>query len=594
MRSFLPLSGLVSGLLFSAYAVAAPYLDKQLETRGPGPCHTPSNRACWSNGFNINTDYEVSTPPGRLRTYTWEITEHDNWTGPDGVVKEYVMLVEGQLPGPTLVADWGDTIQVTIKNRLKYNGTSIHWHGMHMRENNINDGVNGVTECPIPPDSEKTYTFRATQYGTSWYHSHFSAQYGNGVYGSIVINGPASLPYDIDLGPYPISDYYYATAEELTEQTMTTPPAPKSDNVLFNGKNINPLGPGGEYSKLTLTPGKRHRLRLINPSVEHNYQVSIVDHDMTVIATDLVPVNAFTTNNVFLGTGQRLDVTIDASKPVGNYWLNVTMYAANFCGESHNPFPAAIIHYAGAPDALPTKQGTRPADTLCMDNLNFSPVVTRQAPLDSFVPDQDNTLDVTLEVAPVVTWKVDGSSINVDWNKPVIQYVMEGNTSYQASDNLIHVDGADIWTFWVIENGSPIDHPMHIHGHDMLVLGASAKGAGPFTAADKSRLRSQNPVRRDTTMLPANGWLVVAFKTDNPGIWLFHCHIAWHVSGGLSVDFMERVDEQVGQISAAQADEFEDQCAAWNDFWADANLEKPDSGLRQRPPSGVKARRLSF
>lgn len=503
------------------------------------------------------------------------------------------MLIDGQLPGPTLEADWGDTIEVTIVNSLQFNGTSIHWHGFRMVGNNINDGVNGVTECPIPPGSQKTYTFRARQYGTTWYHSHFSAQYGNGVFGTIVINGPASLDYDIDLGAYPISDYYYETAEELTEIVMATPGAPDSGNVLFNGKNINPLGEGGEYSTLTLTPGKSHRLRLINPSVEHNYQVSIVDHDMTVIATDLVPVNASTVDNIFLGTGQRVDVVIDASEEVSNYWMNVTMFEENQCGRSKNPFPAAIIHYDGASDDLPTKKGTKPANVGCADNLSFSPVVPRSAPLDSFLADEDNTFDISFEVAPVVTWKVDGSAINVDWNRPVLQYVMEGNTSYPEANNLVHIDEEDVWTFWVVENGSPVDHPMHLHGHDMLVLGASAKNAGGFTSADKSLLQGENPTRRDTTMLPAGGWLVIAFKTDNPGVWLFHCHIAWHVSGGLSVDFLERATEQADLISTSQADEFDQTCALWNDFWEDATLEKPDSGLRKpAPPSGVKARQL--
>lgn len=37
-----------------------------------------------------------------------------------------------------------------------------------MLNNNINDGVNGITECPIPPGSSKTYEWRAEQYGSSW------------------------------------------------------------------------------------------------------------------------------------------------------------------------------------------------------------------------------------------------------------------------------------------------------------------------------------------------------------------------------------------------------------------------------------------
>lgn len=81
----------------------------------------------------------------------------------------------------------------------------MHWHGLRQFHTNEMDGTNGVTECPIPPGASRRYTFQATQYGTSWYHSHFTVQYGDGVLGAIQINGPASANYDIDLGPYAIS-----------------------------------------------------------------------------------------------------------------------------------------------------------------------------------------------------------------------------------------------------------------------------------------------------------------------------------------------------------------------------------------------------
>jgi hypothetical protein len=32
-----------------------------------GPCNTPSNRQCWSQGFDIHTDYEYLTPKGVVR-----------------------------------------------------------------------------------------------------------------------------------------------------------------------------------------------------------------------------------------------------------------------------------------------------------------------------------------------------------------------------------------------------------------------------------------------------------------------------------------------------------------------------------------------
>lgn len=128
---------------------------------------------------------------------------------------------------------------------------------------------NSVTECPIPPNGgERQYTFVARQYGSAWYHSHFSAQYGNGIIGAVQVDGPASTPYDIDLGPMILTDYYHDTADNLVHYTETNG-APPSDNVLFNGHTVNPSTGDGEYEKVTLTPGKRHRLRLINTSKSH-------------------------------------------------------------------------------------------------------------------------------------------------------------------------------------------------------------------------------------------------------------------------------------------------------------------------------------
>lgn len=63
---------------------------------------------------------------------------------------------------------------------------------------------------------------------------------------------------------------------------------------------------------------------------------------------------------------------------------------------------------------------------------------------------------------------------------------------------------------------------MHLHGHDFWMLG---KGVGKFSDVGVDALNFDNPVRRDTSILPPAGWLVVAFTTDNPGAWLFHCHI---------------------------------------------------------------------
>ncbi|KAK0612088.1 laccase [Immersiella caudata] len=570
--------------------------DPDLEPRAPPTCHSPSNRACWTTGFNINTDYEVLTPPaGTTKKYTLTLTEVDNWLGPDGVVKKKVMLVNGSIFGPTIRADWGDWIEVKVINNLRTNGTSIHWHGLHQKGTQLHDGANGVTECPIPPNGGQfTYRFRATQYGSSWYHSHFSAQYGNGVVGTIQIDGPASLPYDIDLGVFPITDYYYAAADELVIFTANNGP-PFSDNVLFNGTNVHPTTGAGNYAEVKLTPGKRHRLRLINTSTENHFQLSLVGHQMTIIAADFVPVNAMTVQSVFLGVGQRYDVTIDASATPGNYWFNATFGGQDFCGNSHNPAPAAIFRYTNSPNptALPTNPGTPPVDSQCNDILNLTPVVQRTVPnVQNFVKRPANTLDVELQIGgtQLFTWKINGSAINVDWSKPVAQYVIEGNTSYPTQDNIVHVNEVDQWTYWLIENDPDnvvsLPHPFHLHGHDFVVLGRSPD-ATPASqtryvfqeAIDKWRLNGANPIRRDVAMLPAKGWLLIAFKTNNPGAWLMHCHIAWHVSHGLSVDFLERVQDFRNGLSASDKAGFTNNCNAWRTWWATAPFPKIDSGL---------------
>lgn len=436
-----------------------------------------------------------------------------------------------------------------------------------------------MTECPIPPGGSKTYTFKALQYGTSWYHSHTSAQYGNGVYGTIQIDGPASNNYDIDLGVFPIGDWYYKTADELVVFTESNPP-PASDNVLFNGTNINPLNPSqGKYANVTLTKGKRHRLRLINTSVENNFQVSLVGHQFNIIATDLVPINSFTTDNIFMGIGQRYDVLIDASQAVDNYWFNVTMQQSGLCGTSVNPHPAAIFRYQGAPQKNPTNPGVAPIDAGCDDRTNFSPVVQRTADqahllVDAADPAHQLTVNSTFITTPF-KWFVNSSSIDVSWDKPVFQYILDGNTNYPRSENLVFADKKNEWAYWVVQNGGGLPHPMHLHGHDYLILG---KGTGAtFTSSMSSSLAFSNPARRDVTMLPSSGYIVIAFKTDNPGNWLFHCHIAWHVSAGLSADFMERRSEQVGLVSSSDLAEYKRNCAAWNAY--NPKPVKIDSGI---------------
>lgn len=78
------------------------------------------------------------------------------------------------------------------------NGTSIHWHGIRQLNSMHMDGVNGVTQCPLAPGDSFTYSFKALQYGTSWYHSHYSVQYADGLVGPLVFPRFLYLLSDFD------------------------------------------------------------------------------------------------------------------------------------------------------------------------------------------------------------------------------------------------------------------------------------------------------------------------------------------------------------------------------------------------------------
>lgn len=214
---------------------------------------------------------------------------------PDGNPREMIVF-NGQYPGPAIVANWGDTIQVTVKNNLDNNGTGIHWHGLRQLHSVQNDGANGLTECPIPPGGSRVYTFKATQYGTTWYHSHYSVQYGDGLVGPIIINGPATEDYDIDLGALPLTDWFKIPMFELLASKPTVPPT--SQTILVNGTA------GQNLPKIRLTPGKKHRLRILNTGINNNFHVGVDGHKMTVISADLIPVKPYEADSITLAIGK--------------------------------------------------------------------------------------------------------------------------------------------------------------------------------------------------------------------------------------------------------------------------------------------------
>ncbi|GAM85422.1 hypothetical protein ANO11243_034290 [Dothideomycetidae sp. 11243] len=545
--------------------------------------NSPSSRLCWAPGYNMNQDFDNDWPStGNVVSYTLTVT---NMTlAPDGYSR-MVLAVNGQYPGPTIYADWGDILQITVVNQMADNGTSMHWHGLRQFQSNPMDGVPGVSECPIAPGQSKTYTFQCTQFGTSWYHSHFAGQYGDGVVGPIVINGPATANYDVDLGPLPVTDWYYTPVQEVGYRNEHTPGAPPAaENGLVNGSMTS--SHGGQYSKTTIECGKKYRIRLINMSVDNHFMVSLDGHPFTVIASDFVPIVPYTTDWLFLGIGQRYDVIITANQTIDNYWFRAEVQRG--CGiNKNNGNIRSIFSYDTAPATNPTSNATT-YTSRCTDETQLVPFWDTYVNPDPLTTANSQFLDTAINIgvqtdgSRLVNWGINASAMHVHWDTPLLSYVYEGNTSYPASENLIQLPVANQWYYWVIQEvaGTPVTfnvpHPIHLHGHDFFILGT---GTGFFNVStDAAGLKYSNPPRRDTAMLPAGGWLVIAFETDNPGAWIMHCHISWHASEGLAVNFLESADQIPSFIPETQ--DYDDQCASWSAFYpAHAKYLQDDSGI---------------
>jgi iron transport multicopper oxidase len=93
----------------------------------------------------------------------------------------------------------------------------------------------------------------------------------------------------------------------------------------------------------------------------------------------------------------------------------------------------------------------------------------------------------------------------------------------------------------VVNNHHAAHHPFHLHGHHFQVVSRTKTGSGPYDGSEVGF--PAVPMRRDTVIVNGNSSAVLRFKADNPGVWLFHCHVEWHVSMGLSATIIEAPTE---------------------------------------------------
>ncbi|KAJ6115985.1 Cupredoxin [Penicillium sp. IBT 18751x] len=513
-----------------------------------------SDRQIWCN-YDVSTDYYNVVPDtGVTREYYLDIQEVT--VAPDGYSRT-AMAVNGSIPGPTIQADWGDNVIVHVTNNLAStkNGSSIHFHGIRQNYTNPNDGVVSITQCPTAPGKTTTYKWRATQYGSSWYHSHIGLQAYEGVFGGILINGPATENYDVDKGMLFLNDWSHQTVDELYDSAQASGP-PTLDNGLINGTNVygddNSTSQTGYRFNTSVTAGTSYRFRLVNAAVDTMFKFMVDNHTLTVMAMDLVPIEPFNTTVLSIGMGQRYDVIVNADQSTENesFWIRAIPQEA--CSDNDSVDNIKGILYYGDSPSTPTTTAysyTDDCDDMAMSEL--IPYLKQSASL----PYYNSSEPVTL----------------VYWDNPTLLQIWNNDTSFTAESGVVKLPRANEWSYVVIETALTVPHPIHLHGHDFFVL---AQGTGSYSSSDITTLT--NPPRRDVAMLPGSGYLVVAFKTDNPGAWLMHCHIGWHTEEGFAIQFLERYEEARQLIDY---DILHSTCKEWDAYVNESAVEEEDDGI---------------
>jgi len=408
----------------------------------------------------------------------------------------------GQIPGPELRVREGELVEVELVNRDIASGVTVHWHGIHVP--NSADGVAGVTQNAVSPGGRHTYRFRVNQVGTYWYHTHQNAATAvlRGLFGSIVVEPAGGMP------------------EGTVDHTVV---AHAWD---IGGKARTALNTHTGEQRLDVKPGTPVRLRLVNAD-NCPRTFALTGTPYRVAAIDGVDLNGSTDiagTQVRVAGGGRYDLVY--RQPAGPVALSVTADANGL------PSPFGLNEGCGEDNSYGTAEQGRDTRT-DRANRNRLALVTGPTNLPRPAPVPPGpALDPIAYGAPAATPfgpdsdfdrrydMVFGNSFGFYDGRFAAKWTIN-NASFPDTPTLVVREGELVKLSFA--NRSLDDHPMHVHGHHMLVLSRNGRTA------------SGSPWWTDSLNVAPGETYQVAFRADNPGLWMSHCHNLEHTVVGMTL-----------------------------------------------------------
>lgn len=502
----------------------------------------------------------------KVRTYTAEFRIRWFNASPD-TYNRSILSINNQHPSPTIIIERGDIINVTVINESE-EPTAIHWHGLHQHNTLHMDGVPGVTQCPILPGQSYVYKFPTNnQTGTYWYHSHFSMQYGDGLWGILIIKDPNDpwKEYYNDEEILQVTDWYHTPLYVLLKPYLypgMLDPVPDTGLINGIGQFDCTLTKPCSYYRATIREGTTKRYRIINTSVYAMITLTIDQHEMRVIEADGITLDGKKyVRSLRLNPGQRYSVLVTARKnPAPSYWIRATIHSfvdntGNYI-TSVQPNVSAILQYIHEQDVdvamvIPPSVETFNNDEEIIqksiidgqkfsDEFEFNPMNISEY----FVPISDNIKTFIFDSYFYGNlpghFYFNGATYVHPTNNTLLSSVLLDNYNQLNSSLIMNIQADDIIDI-IINNMDYAPHPFHLHGHHLWLLSSGKTGDGYFNQSTQSDIayNTINPIYRDTHTINPFSYIVFRFKADNPGIWMMHCHNDWHVQLGMALVFLE-------------------------------------------------------
>jgi len=412
-----------------------------------------------------------------------------------------VWAYNGQVSGPELRVRQGERLRVILENRLSQE-TTIHWHGV--RTPNAMDGVPHLTQPPVGPGQRFTYDFVVPDAGTFLYHPHVRSfeQVGRGLYGPLIVEEATPPRVDREL-VWMLDDWRIGDNGQLSGGFGNRMDALMSgrigNTVTINGRLPEPVA---------VRPNERIRLRLLNIANARTFRLGFGKLVPIVIAIDGQPVTPYEADEqILLGSGMRIDLILDCSgRPGDRIAITDSFYEGLESQLTSLVLARSPLRARRLTDSVDLRPNPLPEPVLAKADRHE--VVFGGGMMGGGMMAGGGMMGGggMMSGGGMMGWTVNGVSSTEHVRDPAFT-VARGRTAILSLNNQTN--------WW---------HPIHLHGHSFRVL--SRNGAA-----------TQRREWQDTVLLAPNEKAEIAFVADNPGDWMFHCHVLEHQAAGMMAIF---------------------------------------------------------